>query len=121
MAGKKNMLEGKLQRGDANNNITMGTNLMELCRALRNEHRTAKRKEMVLQRTVCMLYNLYDETKPRIVPRQVHIVGGLYSFTEEEIRSFRYYGRKTWVKLNEWLPKYGLPPLKLPQEYKTHL
>ena len=117
MTKNKDTLEGRLQKGEPNSSITMETNLMELYQALRKEHHSAKRKDVVLHRAVCMLCNLYDEAKPRIVPRQVHTVEGLYSFTEEEILSFIGYGRKTWLKLNEWLPKYGLPPLKLPQEY----
>lgn len=112
-------MERKIQGEDPNSSITMKSNLMDLYQALRKEHHSAKRKDVVLLRAYCMLGNLHDERKPRIVPRQIHTVDGLYSFTEEEILSFIGYGKKTWLKLNEWLPKYGLPPLKLPQEYTS--
>jgi len=117
MTEKRCNLEGKLKGERLNGSITMGSNLLDLYRALRKEHHTAKRKDVVLQRAVCMVGNLYDESKPRIVPRQIHTVKELYSFTEEEILSFRGYCKKTWLKLNEWLPEYGLPQVKLPEEY----
>ena len=119
MVGKKNTLEKKLQAEKFHDNISIETNLMDFARILRSKHQSAKRKDVVLQRVVCMVGYLYDETYPTIVPRQIHTVGELYSFTENEILRFRGYGRKTWIKLNELLTKYRLPSLKLPQGYKT--
>lgn len=123
MAKNKDTLEGKLQRVGLNSSITMETNLRELAWILRDRHRSAKRKDVVLNRAVCMLGRLYDENESAgLVSRQIHTVGELYSFTDREfLYGFRGYGRKTWLKLNEWLPKYGLPPVKLPQEYTSHL
>ena len=119
MEKNKNTLEKKLQGEKPDSKLSMETNLEDFIRLLRGMHRSAKRKEVALHRVICMVSYLYDETDSTIVPRQIHTVGEFYSFTEKEILGFRGYGRKTWIKLNEWLTKYRLPSLKLPQEYKT--
>lgn len=50
--------------------------------------------------------------------KPVDTIRELYSFVEQEdLPSFSYYGKKTWLKLSECLVEYGLPPLKLPQEW----
>lgn len=121
MFGKKNTLEKKLQVDGPGISVDKKTDLREFTRIVSKRYHSEIKGDLVALRTVCMLGYLYDRTHPTIVPRQIHTVGELYSFTEKEILGFRGYGRKTWLKLNEILTKYRLPPLKLPREYTNDL
>ncbi|GEM_PF-4739505 len=108
MASRKNNLE-----------VRLDTDLREFARTIMRGRRNGTvKKEVSSSRVVAMLGYLYDGNDTLLyVTRKIHTVGELYSFGEEEIRRFKGYKKKTWRKLSEILTIYGLPPLKLPQEY----
>lgn len=99
--------------------IKKETDLGELCNLIRHDRRTGKiKKDVVSNRALCMLGRLYYKNEPAdLVPRQIHTIGELYSFTEKEILRCRGYKKKTWAKLSELLIGYGLPSLKPSQDY----
>ncbi|MCK5616958.1 hypothetical protein KAR91_84630 [Candidatus Pacearchaeota archaeon] len=114
LPGKYGITQGEKLDGK----ISMETNLGDFGEILRRQHQIAKGGDVALHRAVCMLGRLYDENESAgLVSRQIHTVGELYSFTEDELLKFSHYRKKTWLKLNEWMTKYKLPDLKLPQEY----
>ena len=111
-----------MNAGKASLDIRMNTDLEEFGKLL-SEARTARKmpRDMASCRLGGMLYRLYDgRVEKKFVPRQIHTVGELYSFTEDEMLSgFSGYGKKTWLKLNDLLMDSCLPSLKLPQEYTS--
>lgn len=119
MAENKDTLERKLQRGGLNSSIAMETNLRDFGRILWQDYRTAKKKEYAQHLAYCMISRMYDENDSSgFVARQIHSVGELYSYTEKELLyGFRGFGKKSLMKLSDSLVKYGLPPIKLPQEW----
>lgn len=119
MGEKENKLERKLNdRLDVK--ISMDTDLNEFARIMRQDYRTAKRKEPASLRAYCMLGYLNQGKLPYGLTywrEPIQTVGELYSFKEKELLGFSCYRGKTWKSLSEHLVRYGLPPLKLPQVY----
>lgn len=75
------------------------------------------RKSVASSRVLGMLGQLSNDSHP-YVPRTISTIGGLYTFSEDEIsHKFRNYKSKTWLKLNEILEKYDLPAINLPEGY----
>jgi len=70
---------------------------------------------------ICMLGRLYDGHElSDLVPRQVHKIGEIYSFTQWQIEyGFRGYGKNTWIALNKILGKYGFSAIQLPESYTS--
>jgi len=104
--------------------IGIDTKLIELRGLIHKGRRIGKIEKSISSALVLgMLGHLDDENeKMWYIPRQIHTVGELYSFTEDEILyEFSRYKKKTWRKLNEILVNIGLSPLKLPREYTTDL
>lgn len=100
----------------------METDLEELANILRKARKSGKiKKEVASQLVLAMVSQLYDgnNIEMKNIPRKIHTVKDLYTFTEKEILNKFRYGKKTWLKLNKILIEYGLPSLKLPQVYTT--
>lgn len=115
-------MERKLHAdNESKSKVSMETNLRDFAGILQQDRRAGKKKGMAFHLARCMVGYLYLGNLPgteyaKLKP--VHNVGELYSFAErEKLQSFGHYGRKTWTKLSECLVEYGLPPLKLPQEW----
>jgi hypothetical protein len=120
MADKKSGLEGKLNASEPK--VTMETNLREFSRIMWQDYKTSKNKtkEQGLRRAYSMLGYLYRGELPYGLSCRrgpIHTVGELYSFTEKDLLGLSCYQGKTWKSLSEHLAKYGLPKVKLPQEW----
>jgi hypothetical protein len=102
--------------------IKMSTDLAELVSLLSKE-RNIKKGEGINDRAsssaIAMLGHLSREHNSwSPVPRKINTVEELYSLSAYEIQyKFRYYGKKTWQRLNKHLKNKGLPSLKLPPKY----
>lgn len=122
MTNKKSDLEGKLQVGnESESNVNMETNLNYFGSILQQDRRTGKKKGMAYHLARCMVGYLHSGEYPgagytKFKP--VKTISEVYSFAErKDLPRLGHYSKKTWLKLSECLEEYGLPPLKLPQEW----
>jgi hypothetical protein len=99
--------------------IGLETSLSDLSRMISYDQKFGRiKKGMASSRLIGMLSHLNSDEPFQHVPRKIKTVGGLYTVTEDEmLHKFRHYKKRTWLRLNEVLDLYGLPGIKLPQEY----
>lgn len=122
MTGNKNTLERKLQENnESESKVSMDTNLYDFGSILRQERRTGKNKGMAFHLARCMVGYLHQGGYPGMgytKLKPLNTIREIYSFAErKDLPSLGHYGKKTWLKLNECLEGYGLPPLNLPKEW----
>lgn len=102
-----------------NKKIGLESSLSDLSELICEGQKSGKiTKGMASSMVIGMLSHLSSDEPFQHVPRKIKTVGGLYTVTEDEIlHKFRHYKKKTWLRLNEVLDLYGLPTVKLPQDY----
>ena len=97
--------------------VDMRTNLREFTRQLWQEYEKGE-KNLARRLAISMLGYMHKDEKGAHTPRTICTIGDIYSFSKEEIRyGFRCYGEKTWMALNDILAEYGMPTIRLPEEY----
>jgi len=121
MNKKKSMLEEKIQGENPDGSVSMETNLQDFARILRQDYKASKNKikEQDLLRAYCMMGYLYEGKLigTTYTTKHIHTVRDLYSYPQNIMARMSGYGEKTWKRLSKQLVKYGLPPVKLPQEW----